>query len=89
MEGSYGLINNSLPKDAVQKVEVLENHQPVKFFRINFLRKMRRLMCSSKIYYHDRTRRNFSWRGAISLECKTFSDAFTQKYQWVLELQNQ
>ncbi|WP_326981580.1 carboxypeptidase-like regulatory domain-containing protein [Chryseobacterium sp. MYb264] len=30
MEGGYGTINNSLPKDAVQKVEVLENHQPVK-----------------------------------------------------------
>ena len=33
MEGSYGLINNSLPKDAVQKVEVLENHQPVKILQ--------------------------------------------------------
>lgn len=33
MEGSYGVINNSLPKDAVQKVEVLENHQPVKILQ--------------------------------------------------------
>ncbi|MGX9986709.1 hypothetical protein [Soonwooa purpurea] len=30
MEGGYGTINNSLPKDAVARVEVLENHQPVK-----------------------------------------------------------
>ncbi len=30
MEGGYGTINNSLPKDAVSKVEVLENHQPIK-----------------------------------------------------------
>ena len=30
MEGRYGVVNNSLPKDAVQKVEVMENHQPVK-----------------------------------------------------------
>ncbi len=33
MEGGYGVINNSLPKDAVQKVEVLENHQPVKILQ--------------------------------------------------------
>lgn len=33
MEGSYGTVNNSLPKDAVQKVEVLENHQPVKILQ--------------------------------------------------------
>jgi hypothetical protein len=33
MEGGYGTINNSLPKDAVQKVEVLENHQPVKMLQ--------------------------------------------------------
>lgn len=30
MEGGYGAISNSLPKDAVQKIEVLENHQPIK-----------------------------------------------------------
>jgi hypothetical protein len=30
MEGGYGTVNNSLPKDAVLKVEVMENHQPVK-----------------------------------------------------------
>lgn len=33
MEGGYGTINNSLPKDAVQKIEVLENHQPVKILQ--------------------------------------------------------
>ncbi|MCS3530261.1 Plug and carboxypeptidase regulatory-like domain-containing protein [Chryseobacterium sp. JUb7] len=33
MEGGYGTINNSLPKDAVSKVEVLENHQPVKILQ--------------------------------------------------------
>lgn len=33
MEGGYGTINNSLPKDAVAKVEVLENHQPVKMLQ--------------------------------------------------------
>ena len=30
MEGGYGTVVNSLPKDAVQKMEVMENHQPVK-----------------------------------------------------------
>lgn len=33
MEGGYGTINNSLPKDAVSKVEVMENHQPVKILQ--------------------------------------------------------
>ncbi len=33
MEGGYGTINNSLPKDAVAKIEVLENHQPVKILQ--------------------------------------------------------
>lgn len=33
MEGGYGTINNSLPKDAVSKVEVMENHQPVSILR--------------------------------------------------------
>ena len=33
MEGAYGSINNALPKDAVQKVEVLENHQPIKMLQ--------------------------------------------------------
>ena len=33
MEGGYGTINNSLPKDAVSKVEVLGIHQPVSILR--------------------------------------------------------
>ena len=33
MEGGYGTITNALPKDAVSKVEVLENHQPVKILQ--------------------------------------------------------
>lgn len=33
MEGSYGVITKSLPKDAVQKLEVMENHQPVKILQ--------------------------------------------------------
>ena len=33
MEGGYGAITNSLPKDAVSKVEILENHQPVKILQ--------------------------------------------------------
>lgn len=33
MEGGYGTINNSLPTDAIQKVEVMENHQPVKILQ--------------------------------------------------------
>lgn len=33
MEGGYGTVNNSLPKDAVQKIEVMENHQPIKILQ--------------------------------------------------------
>ena len=33
MEGGYGTINNSLPKDAVSQVQVMENHQPVKILQ--------------------------------------------------------
>ncbi|KQS89997.1 hypothetical protein [Chryseobacterium sp. Leaf394] len=33
MEGGYGTITNSLPKDAIAKLEVLENHQPVKMLQ--------------------------------------------------------
>ena len=33
MEGGYGTVNNSLPTGAVQKVEVMENHQPVKILQ--------------------------------------------------------
>lgn len=33
MEGGYGVVNNSLPKDAVAKVEIMENHQPVKILQ--------------------------------------------------------
>ena len=33
MEGGYGAIVNSLPKDAVQKMEVMENHQPLKILQ--------------------------------------------------------
>lgn len=33
MEGGYGSVVNALPKDAVQKMEVMENHQPVKILQ--------------------------------------------------------
>lgn len=33
MEGGYGTINNSLPTGAVKKVEIMENHQPVKILQ--------------------------------------------------------
>lgn len=33
MEGGYGALNKALPKDAVSKVEILENHQPIKILQ--------------------------------------------------------
>ncbi len=33
MEGGYGIISNALPKGDVTKVEILQNHQPLKILR--------------------------------------------------------
>jgi hypothetical protein len=53
MEGGYGTINNSLPKDAVQKVEVLENHQPVKILQDKVPSDQAAINIKLKICNHD------------------------------------
>ena len=85
MEGSYGVINNSLPKDAVQKVEVLENHQPVKILQDK--------LASENAAINVKLKKSVTMtgRGEISegtapylWNVKLTPMLFTQKYQWVL-----
>ena len=85
MEGSYGLINNSLPKDAVQKVEVLENHQPVKILKDK--------LASENAAINVKLKKSVTMtgRGEVSegiapflWNVKLTPMLFTQKMQWVL-----
>ena len=85
MEGSYGLINNSLPKDAVQKVEVLENHQPVKILKDK--------LASENAAINVKLKKSITMtgRGEVSegiapflWNVKLTPMLFTQKVQWVL-----
>lgn len=85
MEGSYGVINNSLPKDAVQKVEVMENHQPVKILQDK--------LASENAAINVKLKKSVTMtgRGEVSegiapylWNVKLTPMLFTQKYQWVL-----
>ncbi len=85
MEGSYGVINNSLPKDAVQKVEVLENHQPVKILQDK--------LASENAAINVKLKKSVTMtgRGEVSegiapylWNVKLTPMLFTQKVQWVL-----
>ncbi len=85
MEGSYGLINNSLPKDAVQKVEVLENHQPVKILQDKLSSENAAINVQLKKSITMTGRGETSLGVAPSLwNVKLTPMLFTQKYQWVL-----
>lgn len=85
MEGSYGVINNSLPKDAVQKVEVLENHQPVKILQDKLSSENAAINVQLKKSITMTGRGETSLGVAPSLwNVKLSPMLFTQKYQWVL-----
>lgn len=86
MEGSYGVINNSLPKDAVQKVEVMENHQPVKILQDK--------LASENAAINVKLKKSITMtgRGEVSSgfgepwlwNVKLSPMLFTPKYQWVI-----
>lgn len=86
MEGSYGLINNSLPKDAVQKVEVMENHQPVKILQDKLASE------NAAINVKLKSAITVTGRGEVSSgftepwlwNVKLSPMLFTSKVQWVL-----
>ena len=85
MEGSYGLINNSLPKDAVQKVEVMENHQPVKL--------LQNKLASENAAINVKLKNSVTITGRAELSgglepllwnVKVTPMLFTSKVQWIL-----
>lgn len=85
MEGSYGLINNSLPKDAVQKVEVMENHQPVKLLQNKLASE------NAAINVKLKNSVTMTGRGEVTAgmepllwNVKLTPMLFTQKMQWIL-----
>ena len=85
MEGGYGTINNSLPKDAVQKVEIMENHQPVKILQNKVASE------NAAINVKLKNSVTMTGRGEVSLgvapslwNLKLSPMLFTPKVQWVL-----
>ena len=85
MEGGYGTINNSLPKDAVQKVEIMENHQPVKILQDKVASE------NAAINVKLKNSVTMTGRGEVSLgvapslwNLKLSPMLFTPKVQWVL-----
>ena len=85
MEGGYGTINNSLPKDAVQKVEIMENHQPVKILQDKVASE------NAAINVKLKNSVTMTGRGEASLgiepglwNLKLSPMLFTPKVQWVL-----
>ncbi len=85
MEGGYGTINNSLPKDAVQKVEILENHQPVKILQDKVASENAAINVKLKNSVTMTGRGEASLGVAPSLwNLKLSPMLFTPKVQWVL-----
>ncbi len=85
MEGGYGTINNSLPKDAIAKVEVMENHQPLKILQDK--------IPSEKAALNIKLKKAITMTGRAELgtgfspilwNAKISPMLFTEKYQWVL-----
>ena len=85
MEGGYGTINNSLPKDAVQKVEIMENHQPVKILQNKVASENAAINIKLKNSVTMTGRGEASLGVAPSLwNLKLSPMLFTPKVQWVL-----
>lgn len=85
MEGGYGTINNSLPKDAIAKVEVMENHQPIKMLSDK--------VPSDKAAINIKLKKSTTMTGRAEIGAglspqlwnyKIAPMLFTEKYQWVL-----
>ncbi len=85
MEGGYGSVVNALPKDAVQKMEVLENHQPVKILQDKVPSE------SAAINIKLKNKITMTGRGEVGLGLSPFlwnvkltPMFFGQKNQWVI-----
>ncbi|WP_428224794.1 carboxypeptidase-like regulatory domain-containing protein [Flavobacterium sp.] len=86
MEGSYGTINNSLPKDDVLKVEVLENHQPVKILQENVISEQAavNIKLKKKVSITGRGELSSGYSNTFLWNAKLTPMFFGQKNQWVL-----
>ncbi|UPT72139.1 MAG: carboxypeptidase-like regulatory domain-containing protein [Flavobacterium sp. JAD_PAG50586_2] len=85
MAGGYGTLTNSMPKDAVTKVQVLENHQPIKAIRKN--------VPSDKAAINIKLKKDITLTGRADLgagfspflwSAKITPMVFTKKYQYLL-----
>lgn len=86
MEGGYGVINNSLPKDAVSKVEVLENHQPVKILqdKVSSDQAAINIKLKSKVTMTGRGEAGSGFADPWLWNLKLTPMFFGQKNQWVV-----
>lgn len=86
MEGSYGTINNSLPTDAIQKVEVMENHQPVKILQDKVVSEQAaiNIKLKNKVTMTGRAEAGSGFTDPWLWNVKITPMFFGQKNQWVI-----
>jgi hypothetical protein len=88
LEGKYNLVNNNLPADAVSKVQILENHQPIKL--------LDSLVFSDKASLNIKLKKNITVTGTAKLgvglspflrEVNITPMLFTKKHQIITSYQ--
>jgi hypothetical protein len=85
MAGSYGSLTNSMPKDAVSKLQVLENHQPIKA--------LKNTVSSERAAINIKLKKNITLTGRADIgggfspflwNSKLTPMVFTKKYQYLI-----
>jgi hypothetical protein len=85
MAGGYGALTNSMPKDAVSKLQVLENHQPIKALKNN--------VPSDRAAINIKLKKDITLTGSADIgfglspfiwNTKITPMVFTKKYQYLL-----
>lgn len=86
MEGAYGTVNNSLPKDDVLRVEVLENHQPVKMLQDKIISEQAaiNIKLKKKVSMTGRGELGAGYGNSFLWNAKLTPMFFGQKNQWVI-----
>lgn len=86
MEGAYGTVNNSLPKDDVLRVEVLENHQPVKILQDKIVSEQAaiNIKLKKKVSITGRGELGAGYGNSFLWNAKLTPMFFGQKNQWVI-----
>lgn len=90
MTGAYGTLNNALPKDAVTKIQVLENHQPIKV--------LKDLLPSNQAGINVKLKKNITLTGRSEIGLGTnigflrkvniVPMVFTKNYQYLVNLKS-